>query len=593
MKIRYESELNKTNEVISRLNKKYQTVSIIRLAVFVLAALLIIMGISGSSLFMKMSGILLVILFVWMVKYHAGINNMIELNDARKTVLEGYVKRMDGSWNELKEDGSEFIREDDTVIKDIDLMGKNSLYQMICTAHTDIGREKLAQAIRLENFDEKSLSERRKAILEIAGKESFAIDFETLSLKAEKTGKRSNRSGVMDCDKKISWGMNFLRFLIPAINLIFIILTVLDITPYIYIVISFFASLFIMWLTKSATDKLIMPYYIFGYAADEYLEMFKCIASENFESRILSEIHDTVSGENGALKAMSRLKVINQAFNISYNPIIHQILSGFTAWDYHIAYAVSKWNSKYGIYFSKYFEGIGKIEEFISLSVMERVRNTTSADISFKKEKAQDIVCENLYHPLIDMDKVIANTVTITPGVTIITGSNMSGKTTFLRTVAINLVLAYMGAGVCADKFSAGYMRIFTSMRVTDDVAGGVSTFYAEILRIKNMIDYMNNKSSVPMICFIDEIFKGTNSADRLVGATKVIKRLSESGGITMVSTHDFELCDITDSAGNQADNYHFEEYYEDGKLKFDYKIKQSRCTTRNAMEILKMAGLY
>lgn len=201
--------------------------------------------------------------------------------------------------------------------------------------------------------------------------------------------------------------------------------------------------------------------------------------------------------------------------------------------------------------------------------------------------------CEELFHPLIAQDKVQANSANLSAGITIVTGSNMSGKTTFLRTLAINLALAYMGAPICGKSLSAGYMKLFTSMRVTDDVAHGISTFYAEIMRIKAMADYRENR--LPMLCLIDEIFKGTNSADRIVGATEAIRRLAGDCCMTIVSTHDFELCEICDMDGNPAKNYHFEEYYEEteegSKLCFDYKIKNGRCTTTNAREILRMAG--
>ena len=132
-------------------------------------------------------------------------------------------------------------------------------------------------------------------------------------------------------------------------------------------------------------------------------------------------------------------------------------------------------------------------------------------------------------------------------------------------------------------------MKIFTSMRVMDDVANGISTFYAEILRIKSMAQF--KEKDVPMICMIDEIFKGTNSADRIVGAKEAITRLAGKKCITLVSTHDFELCGIEDKDKNPADNYHFEEYYDNDELKFDYKIRSGKCTTTNALAILRLAG--
>lgn len=166
----------------------------------------------------------------------------------------------------------------------------------------------------------------------------------------------------------------------------------------------------------------------------------------------------------------------------------------------------------------------------------------------------------------------------------------MSGKTTFLRSVGSNLVLAYAGGVVLAKEFDASLMKILTSIRVEDNVNKGISTFYAELLRIKQMTDYNNKKR--PMICLIDEIFKGTNSADRIICATESIKKLSNPWSITLVSTHDFELCDLAKNKDVNAVNYHFSEYYKDDKIHFDYNIKSGPCVTTNAKTLLKMVGI-
>ena len=166
----------------------------------------------------------------------------------------------------------------------------------------------------------------------------------------------------------------------------------------------------------------------------------------------------------------------------------------------------------------------------------------------------------------------------------------MSGKTTFMRTIGVNCILAYAGAPVCANKMIVSNMKIFTSMRVQDDVSKGISTFYAEVLRIKQIIEY--SYKNEPMLVLIDEIFKGTNSADRIVGATEIIKALNKEHIICLVSTHDFELCSLVEKAEILGSNYHFEEFYRNNELHFDYKIKPGRCRTTNAKHILRMAGL-
>ena len=166
----------------------------------------------------------------------------------------------------------------------------------------------------------------------------------------------------------------------------------------------------------------------------------------------------------------------------------------------------------------------------------------------------------------------------------------MSGKTTFLRSIGINLVLAYAGGPVLASSFNTSIMKILTSIRVEDNVNKGISTFYAELLRIKEMTEY--NKHERPMICLIDEIFKGTNSADRIICATESIKKLSQPWSITLVSTHDFELCNLESDKSINAVNYHFAEYYQNNEIKFDYNIQEGRCVTTNAKVLLKMVGI-
>lgn len=166
----------------------------------------------------------------------------------------------------------------------------------------------------------------------------------------------------------------------------------------------------------------------------------------------------------------------------------------------------------------------------------------------------------------------------------------MSGKTTFLRSMGVALSLTYAGGVVPADSFTASCMHYLTSMRVEDRVDLGISTFYAEILRIKEMVQY--SKAHRPMLVLIDEIFKGTNSADRILGAQETIKRLSEPWANVIVSTHDFELCRLEAAPGRTVVNYHFEEHYRNDQILFDYRLKEGRSQTTNAKFLLRMAGI-
>lgn len=198
---------------------------------------------------------------------------------------------------------------------------------------------------------------------------------------------------------------------------------------------------------------------------------------------------------------------------------------------------------------------------------------------------------KSMAHPLLG-DRAVCNDLTLKKpsNIVLITGSNMSGKSTLLRTAGVNLVLAYAGAPVRAKKFSCSIMNIYTCMRISDNLEENISSFYGEILRIKGIVEACGRGEQVFFL--LDEIFKGTNSIDRHLGAKILIKNLENGKTCGMVSTHDLELAEMEEESGGKIKNYHFKEYYEDGKIKFDYKLRTGVSTTRNALYLMKMAGI-
>lgn len=206
------------------------------------------------------------------------------------------------------------------------------------------------------------------------------------------------------------------------------------------------------------------------------------------------------------------------------------------------------------------------------------------------KDLHQRIEARGLGHPLLNPERCVRNDIEIDNNTCIVTGSNMSGKSTWLRAIGINLVLAYAGGPVCAHQFSCSIMDIYTSMEIRDDLINGISTFYAELTRINMILEH--SRQGKPMCYLIDEIFRGTNSLDRIAGARVVLKNLSNNGAIGLISTHDFELCDLEKEQWSNFRNYHFEEQYTNGRIEFDYKLRLGRCTTSNARYLMNMAGI-
>ena len=589
---RFKTELEDLKKRQKELEHSYSNIGTIRFLMFLVMLGGLIVGLYDSNIPFLAVGIVAVVIFVLLVFRHGKLNEEQEYTKAKVIVYERYMKRYDDSWKEFAEDGSEYLTDDDLVAKDLDIMGKNSIYQFICVAGTEDGRQMLAETLRQPEFAAEDRTKRQIAIQELAEKHDFSMDFETLCVKSE-TGKKKKYSSdefVAYCtsDDHIPEIFQVLRFLLPLITIVLLILGIMGKVNLGYSLISFFVVLLFAWITSGVAGQAVMPMISFGYVINDYIRMFELVSGETFDSELLNDIKNTISTDSGALNAVKKLERISAAFNIRYNPIVHQVLCGLFLWDFHLGIMMDKWRDQYGSQVKDWIHAISRMEELLSFAVLARTREVSYPEVT-RHEKVE-VSAENLRHPLINPSKVVPNDAAFKGGATIITGSNMSGKTTFLRTLGINLILAYAGAPVCAENMHADYMKIFTSMRVTDDVSNGISTFYAEILRIKSMVEYKKNE--MPMLCLIDEIFKGTNSADRIVGATQVIRKLSDDHSMTLVSTHDFELCELKSESGVPAANYHFEEYYEGDQLKFDYKKKDGRCTTTNAMAILHMAGL-
>jgi DNA mismatch repair ATPase MutS len=199
----------------------------------------------------------------------------------------------------------------------------------------------------------------------------------------------------------------------------------------------------------------------------------------------------------------------------------------------------------------------------------------------------------DLGHPLISETQRVCNNFGIVKGenLLLITGSNMAGKSTFLRTVGINLILSYAGAPVCAGSLTTKLYRVFTSINVTDSLEDGYSHFYAEVKRLRYLLDELTEENKFPLFFFVDEIYKGTNNRERYIGSAAFLKSVAKENGIGLVSSHDLELADL-DNEIHQLRNLHFVESIKDSKMHFEYTLNEGPCPSTNAVQIMKLEGL-
>ena len=321
-----------------------------------------------------------------------------------------------------------------------------------------------------------------------------------------------------------------------------------------------------------------------------YKNMIICIEKNKFKSKYLSNLYkDLYNGDSqSASNQIDEFSKICDSIANRRN-MIYFILNPIIMIDYHLTISLELWKKKYGENFEKWINVIAEFEELCSLAIIKHDNPYWSMP-KFVCEKSK-ILAENIGHPLLGENRVCNSIVVEEPHeVILITGSNMSGKSTFMRTIGINSVLAYAGAPVCADKFQCAIMNIYTCMKVSDNLGKNISSFYSEILKIKKIVEASRKDEKI--LFLLDEIFKGTNSKDRHTGAVILINQLAKSKAIGFVSTHDIELGEMEYKYNSKVKNYHFSEYYKNNKINFDYKLKNGVSTTRNAVYLMRLAGI-
>lgn len=532
-----------------------------------------------------------VICFCYLVHRFNQQQAAIELAQNRLLVLQRYDARCKGEWYDFADDGASYVRKDDFLSSDLDLFGPRSLYQYISVAHTIGGRDALMRLLTRPNL--KHIAERQASVLELLRDDALAIDFEALGLAKDRRREEDERKAEAKLRHYATGKGNssvpqvkLLALGMPAVTLLLVVTALLGVTSWMMVLYCFFLQLIASVLLSGSIQTEKESVMVLARRLGRAEERINVILSPDFQSAYLCEMQQQLANAGEGIRSLNR---IVSAWQLRENFVLYLPLVGLLAWDFNCCMALDGWRKKYGTSFGLWMDWLGEVEALYSLGTLSRMRpdETTVPEIV---SGVPLLEMADGKHPLLDPRTVVGNDYRQGGDTVIITGSNMSGKSTFMRTIALNAVLAYAGGTVMAKQFRISPMRIFTSMRVSDDVSEGISSFYGEILRIKQMVNWSQQQQ--PMLVLVDEIFKGTNSADRIIGAQAAIRKLSRPWMMTLVTTHDFELCALADSPEVNGKNYHFEEHYEGDAIAFDYKIRPGRCKTTNAKHLMRIAGL-
>jgi len=531
-----------------------------------------------------------VLIFLILVIYH---NNILERKKREEILLEindKGIKRLNGKFNEFEDRGIEFVDENRSYINDLDVFGDNSIFQYINTTVTKGGRILLSNLLKLNvKLSKEEIKLRQEAVKELGEKIEYRQN-----LFVEGT---LNQLEEIDLKFFIDWNKRKNKFslLRTVIACIFILVTIISIyfvvgnvLPESFLLLNLLVNYVVVKILSSGISEEIKLFESMKDIIHGYAKILNLIEEEKFNSRYLKNIYSKLNNENISCKVeISKLDdILDWIGNSKYNAY-YLLLNVLVFSDVFLMKRLYKWREKNGSH----------IEEWISvMSEMDALSSISNLAFENPDWVYPDIYDENIIegknigHPLIGL-RVVKNNFKLRGNhkAALITGSNMSGKSTFLRTIGINLLLSYIGAPVCAEKFSCGIMNIYTCMRTRDNLQESISSFYAEILRIKLLIEACQKGEKVFFL--LDEIFKGTNSRDRHIGAKVLINQLIEHGGVGIVSTHDLELCDL-EYTNSKITNYNFREYYENNKIKFDYILRKGKSETQNAIHLMKLAGI-
>jgi hypothetical protein len=575
---------------LTTINKKYNSISFFRLLaiVFFLVSLYYYIKTSGA-VFITLA-LLLFGLFIVLMRFHS---KLVFQKQIKQMLLE--INENEISYLERKkipfENGQEFNDFHHPYAYDLDVFGEHSLFQNLNRTATFIGKKALAkQLLTLLPNDE--IVRNHKAIKELSEKLDWRQEF--LALAKISNDNRSSYETLLQWSKFNSTPLSktsiLVSFIAPFLFLGTFVTYLITSNPTFLSVLSFLFIFNLAVLGKfykrisieianaSNIDKII----------NQYGLLMQKIEAESFQSEKLIDLQQrlTFKKENASVHLKQLASLFSNMDSIG-NFVTGILFNGTFLFNVHVLKALIKWKTDHAEVLEDWLEVIGEFEMLNSLGNLsynnpEFVYPTlnTNFEINFS----------NLSHPLLNEKTRVGNTVSFQPqSFMILTGSNMSGKSTFLRSLGINMVLSGMGSPVCASQANVHPLPVLVSMRLSDSLSDSESYFFAEIKRLKQIMDELENR---PAFVLLDEILRGTNSDDKRNGTIEVVKKVIAKKAIGAIATHDIEVCLTTNDYPNILTNKCFEVEIHNDELHFDYKLRDGICKNRSATFLMKKMGI-
>lgn len=590
----YQSRLEDLAVELNNLKSKSSRYSIYRLSILIGLISWVYFMLNFGPMVLTIGIIVLIVTFVIIVSRQTDVDNSIKLVEHKILICQNELDTLSQQSN-LYYNGEKYHSESHINTSDLDVFGPSSLYGWINRAKTYRGLLLLSDWFSITpSMDD--INGRREAIIELEKLTEWRIDFQSSLFKVE-NGVTTDISKILkhELDSDLSFSKNIvITYYIKFLPILWSILAVLYYQN-VEIASSLAGGLFIVnLLIVGRYNKIITEIQNRLSKASAILSRISAgldrILQQKWQSKLLYHRLKNHQNQTSTANSILHLNQIIAALDYRMNLLVGVTLNGLLLWDLKIVGRLCDWKESEEEDLYDLIDIVGLFEALTSLA--NWAYNHPDYHYPTISNDRMDLKANEINHPLILKSESVANDFKIEKGdyIAIITGSNMAGKSTFLRTLGSNMVLAYTGTKVAAQNFECPLIKVVTYMRIKDVLEDNVSTFKAELNRIKLILDLIKEDDKV--IVLIDEMLRGTNSKDKLQGSISITKKLLENQAYTIIATHDIKLAELATEINNGIKNYYFDIDYANDELVFDYKIKQGICQNFNASFLLKQLGI-
>lgn len=584
----YQQAREKYQTKIKYLQQRIVMISMARLVVFLIAAFVIYILFSGGNTYWFAVLAAATAVFVYLLKASTRLHYQKKLATQLLFINVNELDILRGEPNKF--DHGEEVDVSSIYSADLDILGQGSLYHFLNRTTTIQGGERLARLLCDPHYDAHTITAWQEAVKKLADQ----TDVRQLVI-ANGLLKEKNEGSVEEITRWISDSsrmknkrfINVIKFILPVVNIAALLIYLDSDNP-----VPIGCGILLSWMIIGLNGKYIHRQHTMIGRKQHLLDQFADILTafckaDAGKSQILNDLLRTAIGGKHAIKQLSTL---TNLFDQRLNLLVNLLLNSFFLYDIHCMISLERWKKENAERFSVWMDAVAEIETLVSIAGF--AFNHAGYAYPLVKEGPPFIKARKISHPLIPGREAVSNDFSIGDEgrLQLITGSNMSGKSTFLRTVGVNLLLAQTGAPVAAESFSFSPMRILSSIRISDSLMEHTSYFMAELKRLQEIIRRL--ETGEPALVLIDEVLRGTNSHDKTHGSGELIRKLIGYNCLALFATHDLMLSKLEQTFPGIVQNYCFESRIEDGELLFDYTLRSGVATNKNASFLMQKMGI-